>query len=164
MTLILNRRTLIYLQRYNNGKILTKLPNIDIFVYYGHLSLICLLNNNNPNVKCTVNAMNWASQYGYLNIVQWLHTHRSEGCTNWAMNWASRYGHLDVVKFLHFNRTEGCTSLAINYASKNGHTKIVNFLHFNRNEGCTKYAIDLASKNSHHEIVNFLKQHYPQFA
>jgi hypothetical protein len=144
MTLILNRRTLICLQRYNKGRILSKALNIDSFARYGHLSLIILYNNNNtPNVICTTNAMNFASQNGHLDVVIWLHENRTEGCTKHAMNWASINGHLDVVQFLHFNRNEGCTTLAMDWASDNGHLHIVKFLHFNRKEGCTKFAINL---------------------
>ena len=42
MVLILNRRTLIHLQQYNNGKIgkIFREYNINIFAKYGHESLI----------------------------------------------------------------------------------------------------------------------------
>jgi hypothetical protein len=134
MMLILNRRTLICLQRYNDGKILTKRSNIDIFARYGHLSLIILYNNNTPNVICTPAAMNLASENGHHDIVIWLHENRYEGCTRFAMNCASLHGHHDIVKFLHFNCHESCTSDAIGSALLFGHD----------------------------DIVNFLKQHYPQ--
>ena len=98
MTLILNRRTLICLQRYNDGKILTKTLNIDIFARYGHLSLIILYNT--PNVICTTNAMNWASENGYLDVVKFLHFNRTEGCTKWAMNWAAQNGHNNIIDYL----------------------------------------------------------------
>jgi hypothetical protein len=138
MTLILNRRTLICLQRYNKGRILSKALNIDSFARYGHLSLI-ILYNNTPSVICTTNAMNWASENGYRDVVKWLHENRNEGCTKSAMNWASINGHLDVVQFLHFNRNEGCTTLAMDWAIAN------------------------ALRTGHCDIVKFLKQHYPQY-
>lgn len=44
--------------------------------------------------------MDWASQYGYLNIIKWLHENRTEGCTKNAMNYAAMNGHFDIVKWL----------------------------------------------------------------
>jgi hypothetical protein len=41
-----------------------------------------------------------------LDFVQFLHTIGAE-CTANAMNFAAQYGHLEVIKWLHFNRTEG---------------------------------------------------------
>lgn len=111
MTFILNKRTLIRLQQYNDGNV-WKIPNIDKFATYGHLSLIRYYNCYH-NVICTIDAMELASRNGYLNIVKWLHHNRNEGCTYGAMDMASSYGHLDIVKFLHNNRDEGCTKDAM---------------------------------------------------
>jgi hypothetical protein len=44
---------------------------------------------------------------------------RTGGCTALAMNFATRYGHLDVIKFLHENRTEGRTTDTREWAVKN---------------------------------------------
>jgi hypothetical protein len=90
MTLILNRRALICLQRYNKGKILTKTHNIDYFAGYGHLSLIYLLHNNS-NVKCTTYAMEYAAYNNHLDIVKFLHHNRTEGCTTGAIDWTSHH-------------------------------------------------------------------------
>ena len=135
MVFILNRRTLIRLQQYNNGKKVIN-PSYNMCAYCNHLSLM-VYHNDNPSVICNKCSMDWAARYGNLDIVRFLHNNRTEGCTHWAMNWSACHGcYLDIVRFLHYNRTEGCT----------------------------KYAIDSALRNNHTDIVNFLKEHYPQFA
>ena len=58
------------------------------------------------------------------------------------MNRAAWYGHLDVVRWLHGHRTEGCTQQAMNMAAKGGHLKVVQFLHNYQGEGCTYNAMD----------------------
>jgi len=92
-----------------------------------------LIKLHNENNSCTADAMNWAAEDGYLEIVKWLHLNRSEGCTIYAMNWAAAFGHLEVVKWLHKNRTEGCTTEAMNWAAS-GHLEVVKWLHENRTE------------------------------
>ena len=51
------------------------------------------------------------------------------------MDYAAQFGHLDVVKWLHENRTEGCTTDAMDLAAKNGHLETVKWLAKNRREG-----------------------------
>ncbi len=67
---------------------------------------------------CTTDAMDWAAEYGHLDVVRYLHEKRQEGCTTDAMDWAAGNGHLDVIKWLHENRHEGCTTKAMNWASR----------------------------------------------
>ena len=83
-----------------------------------------------------------------LSLIKWLHKYNVK-CTTKAMDYASRFGHLEIVKFLHENRQEGYTENAMDFASENGHLEIVKFLHENRQEGCTKNAINYASVNGH---------------
>jgi hypothetical protein len=124
MCIILNRCTLIRLQRYNRGFFIKNLYiDIDIFAQFGHLSLIYLYNNN-PNVICTTNAIDFAASNGHHDIVSWLHHNRTEGCTFWAMVLAAGGGYLNVVKFLNENTT--CSE--IDWASRNGHREIISFL------------------------------------
>lgn len=40
--------------------------------------------------------MDEAAKNGYLEVVKWLHEHRTEGCTGGAMDMASRHGYLEV--------------------------------------------------------------------
>src|SRR3546814_7943009 len=68
-------------------------------------------------------------------------------CTFHAMDYAAKNGHLEIVEFLHEHRTEGCTAQAMNYAAKAGHLAIVEWLHKNRLEGCTVHAMDFAARH-----------------
>ena len=56
-------------------------------------------------MEYTTNAMDWASAFGHLEVVKWLHE-QGKNCTTWAMDYASRNEYLDVVKFLQKNRRE----------------------------------------------------------
>jgi hypothetical protein len=159
MTLILNRRTLVRLQRYNNGILLIKPHNIDKFVDFDQLSLIYYICNNYLDVKCTKIAMNHAATNGNLGIVQFLHYNRTEGCTTKAMDWAAYYGNLNIVQFLHYNRNEGCTENAIDWASEYGHLDVIKFLHENRHEGCTDSALKNATYWCHFNVVKYLVKH-----
>ncbi|RHY16336.1 hypothetical protein DYB36_006238 [Aphanomyces astaci] len=144
---------------------------------------------NSDNLNFSTGAMDLAAANGHLDVVQWLHVHRSEGCTTkafdgacangriavvtWlhlnrmeggtseAMDGAASNGHLDVVKFLHKHRhdKERCTPAALDHAAGHGHLAVVVWLHFNRSEGCTTLAMDKAALNGHVEILNFLLEH-----
>ncbi|KAJ8528673.1 hypothetical protein ON010_g14656 [Phytophthora cinnamomi] len=72
--------------------------------------------------------MDNAARKGSLEIVQWLHTHRTEGCTTGAMDGAAMNGHLEVLQWLHANRHEGCTASALHCAAVNGHAGVVRWL------------------------------------
>lgn len=74
-----------------------------------------------------------AASKGHLEIVKWLHEHRSEGCTVLAMDMAASEDHLDIVQFLHENRSEGCTFRAMDCASS---VQVLEWLHEHRT-GCT---------------------------
>ncbi|EGG22235.1 hypothetical protein DFA_04353 [Cavenderia fasciculata] len=100
--------------------------------------------------------MDAAASKGYIEVVKYLHEHRSEGATTYAMDHAAEKGHLEMIKYLHFNRTEGATKSAMDLAAENGYIDIVKFLHFNRSEGCTKRAVENACWNGHLEIAEFL--------
>lgn len=102
--------------------------------------------------------MNAAAAKGSLEVVRFLHVHRSEGCTADAMDLAARYGHLEVVKFFHAHRTEGCTSKALDAAAQNGHIAILKFLLENREEGCIASAILAAKGNSQHGVAEYLQR------
>ena len=131
--------------------------NGDMAAFYGYLNLIKEKNKEKKYILFTKNAMDWAAQNGYLEIVKWLHFNRKEGCTFFAMNWAAHYGHLEIVKWLHLNRKEGCSVFAIDSAARNGHLKVIKWLHLNRTESCTINAIDYAAHNGHLEVVEWLQ-------
>lgn len=103
--------------------------------------------------------MDYAAEFGHLDVVAFLHAQRTEGCTVRAMDAAAEYGWLAIVEFLHTYRTEGCTTHAMDGAAARGHVAIVSFLHTHRSEGCTVRAMDQAAVHSHASVVAFLGQH-----
>jgi hypothetical protein len=135
MVIILNRRTLKCLQRYNDGTLITKILNIDLLAEYGHLSLICYYNNDS-NVICTTDAIDFAANSGHLNIIKWLHTNRTEGCTRSAIDYAAFNGYLDIIKWLYEYCADGCTMDAIYWAAESGYYDIAEFLYENRHKYC----------------------------
>ncbi|KAG6953309.1 hypothetical protein JG687_00012474 [Phytophthora cactorum] len=62
--------------------------------------------HSNRSLGITTETMDLAAQYGYLEVVNWLHGN-SARCTAKAMDCAAGNGHLDVVKWLHENQMEG---------------------------------------------------------
>ncbi|EGG22292.1 hypothetical protein DFA_04410 [Cavenderia fasciculata] len=60
-------------------------------------------------------------------VVEFLHFNRTEGASTKAMDWASEYGHLDIVKFLYKHRSECVSTSAVHWAVANG-TEIIKFL------------------------------------
>lgn len=136
--------------------------NLDAAAGKGHLhvlkALASLLGTKGIGF-CSHRAMDSAASNGHLEIVQWLHTNRSEGCTAAAMDGAAKNGHFDVVKWLHAMRSEGCTVAAMNRAAANGHLQIVRWLHNNRREGCTTAAMDNAASNGHLQVIEWLDDH-----
>ena len=175
MTLILNRRTLIRLQQYNDGEILTKRPEIFHFVKYGHLSLICLFNKKdsnivtqyNVNAKCNANVLAYASMYGQLRIVKWFYKNRTwlkqTKYDTRVMNAAAANGHLDVIEWLHNNCTDGCTKSAMDGAAENGHLDVIEWLYENRTEGCSTNALHGAAENGHLDVVEWLCENISDF-
>ncbi|KAF0738651.1 hypothetical protein Ae201684P_019921 [Aphanomyces euteiches] len=79
--------------------------------------------------------LNVASLFGsldvlvYLDIVEFLHSNRTEGCTTRAMDLAAESGHLHALEWLHATRKEGCTEHAMRIAAQRGHLDIVQWLH-----------------------------------
>ncbi len=90
---------------------------------------------------CTQNAMDGAASNGHLEIVRWLHCHRSEGCTYEAMNGAAANGHLKIVKWLYQNKlfkismtgvAQENIDIARNISMRNGHLDIADWLYQTR--------------------------------
>ncbi|RHY01585.1 hypothetical protein DYB28_011769 [Aphanomyces astaci] len=104
-----------------------------------------------------VNAMNASAANGHLEIVKFLHHHRTEGCTRRAMDMAAKNGHLPVVQFLHEHRREGCTEFALHSAAQNGHLGTVKFLARHRNEGNVVKAMGVAKLHGHVQCVAVLQ-------
>ncbi|RKO89632.1 hypothetical protein BDK51DRAFT_40633 [Blyttiomyces helicus] len=113
--------------------------------------------------------MDTAARAGRLDIVRFLHEHRSEGCTTAAMDAAAGTGRLAIVRFLYEHRSEGCTTNAIDDAihvcaqllrsrstTAQGYKGVVLFLHRHRAEGSAAYAIESACLAGSVELVRDL--------
>ena len=137
------------------------------------------------NKKCPPEAMDWASLYGHLPMVQYLHS-LGATCTDNAMNWACRQGHLAVVQFLHsigapysqnaleFAGTFGHLavvefligigaaaigdglSMALIWACRNGHLPVVRYLHETVGEPWSAGEMDCASHDNQLAVVEYL--------
>ncbi|KAF1321152.1 hypothetical protein FI667_g12051, partial [Globisporangium splendens] len=128
---------------------------MDHAAQYGYLDVMQWLHEIGID-EGSETAMDNAATNGYLPILQWLHVTYRDGATSDAMDKAAANGHLHVVQWLHANRSEGCTSDALDEAAANGHMHVVRWLHANRREGCTRNAMDGAAMNGHLEIVQWL--------
>ncbi|KAF0717458.1 Aste57867_2273 [Aphanomyces stellatus] len=106
--------------------------------------------------RCSTKAMDLAASHGHLDVVNWLHTHRSEGCTVYAMDAAATNNHMAVVQFLFSHRTERCSTNAMDGAAANGLLAMVQWLHQHTHAGCTTDAVDFAARGNHVEVVQWL--------
>ncbi|ETV91643.1 hypothetical protein H310_13889 [Aphanomyces invadans] len=131
---------------------------MDVAAANGHLDVVAFLHRHRTE-GCTTNAMDQAAAKGHLDVVEFLHENRSEGCTVAAMNLALSYDHWDVVQWLHLNRTEGCTTQAMDLAACDGRLDAVAWLHTHRPEGCTQVAMDGAAAGGHLHVVQYLHAH-----
>ncbi|GAM18304.1 hypothetical protein SAMD00019534_014790 [Acytostelium subglobosum LB1] len=89
---------------------------IDIHTQFGHVDHI-----SSPN------AMEYAAMYN-LDLVRFLHKHRTEGCTKDTLQMAVNHGHMDIVQFLIDNRTETWRLSSLFIGVENGHVDIVDFI------------------------------------
>jgi hypothetical protein len=95
-----------------------------------------------------------------LDIVKYLHTHRTEGASAAAMRDAVQNGHLEIVKFLRDHQLGECTIYLLMVAAQNGHLDLVQYLHRQMNEDgtkfCGKMAMQCAAGHGYLDVVKFL--------
>jgi ankyrin repeat protein len=94
----------------------------------GHLDIFIYLHEKLPGLVCRPIAMDHAASMGYFDVVEYIHTHRTEGCTTKAMDGAAMGNHIEIVRFLHANRTDGCSSRAFEKSAERGRTEMVKLL------------------------------------
>eukprot|EP01133_Synstelium_polycarpum_P007789 gene7789-9138_t len=138
--------------------------------------------------ECTAQAIDKAAAGGWIDVVKFLSSKRSEGCTELAIDMAARSGELALVEFLVEQRTEGCTSKALENACDSGHLDIVRYLtekkpelvgsdqmmmnaasqgnlemvvylDKHRSEGCTEAAMNRAARGGHLDVIQYLDTH-----
>ncbi|EFA83080.1 hypothetical protein PPL_03868 [Heterostelium album PN500] len=132
---------------------------IDSAALHGHLDVIQFISQQTDIVQsCSSDALDKASENGWIDVVQWLHQNKTQGCTNNAMTSAAANGFLDVVIYLHENRTEGIKISAMERAALHGNLDVVKFIHFQRKEGGNASAMKSAAHCGHLPTVQFLQQ------
>ncbi|OWZ15229.1 hypothetical protein PHMEG_00011166 [Phytophthora megakarya] len=130
---------------------------LDFAAEAGNVDVVQWLHSNRTD-RCTVDAMDMAAANGHLDMVQWLHDHREEGCSSDAMDLAATNGFLPVVKWLHHHRQEGCSHRAMDGAAANGHLEVVKWLHSHRDEGCSKDALLDACNAGQSDVAKWIMQ------
>eukprot|EP01133_Synstelium_polycarpum_P008650 gene8650-10149_t len=129
---------------------------IDRACLKGHLHIVKYLHDR--NAPCSIAAMDYAS---LEEIVEFLDKHRTEGCSVYAMNTASKYGHLRVVDYL-FKRNKRlfmesqCTVVAMDGAASKGHTQVIQYLNEQVKAQCSKNALNWAASNNHLDSCVYL--------
>ncbi|KAF0691595.1 Aste57867_17224 [Aphanomyces stellatus] len=96
-----------------------------------------------------------AARAGILDMVHQMH---ADGftCTTEAMDSAAAKGHFDIVEFLHTHRTEGCTAAAVTNAAAGGYLAVITYLTLHRHEGDISEALKQAVIHGHVDVVKFL--------
>ncbi|KAL7748676.1 hypothetical protein RI367_005829 [Sorochytrium milnesiophthora] len=132
--------------------------------------------HHNTNLPCTTNAMNSAARIGGLELVRFLHEHRTEGCTEqaWvvrhypeqltedALSWVAEYSRADIIEHLHMLPNAPFSAATMDGAAASGDLELVRWFHLNRKEGCTAHAMKRAAQSGYLSIVKFLHEHdYP---
>ena len=93
---------------------------------------------------------------GDLNSLIKLHESGKAVYDSEIFNYAAQYGYIDMVKWLHINSPVPFTVNAIDRAVEGGHLDVVKFLCENRNEGFTKHAFITAVKHKRQDIISYL--------
>ncbi|OQR89082.1 hypothetical protein ACHHYP_06479 [Achlya hypogyna] len=82
-----------------------------------------------PGGAPTADAMNLAAMTGYLDVVEWMHgLPDGPGCMAQAIDGAAAHGHVNVVAFLHEHRSGGCTAESFKKAICSGHAAVVDYV------------------------------------
>lgn len=199
MVLILNTRTLKSIQRYVDGihvkefkkykryKKLSSLIDddnkklqlnlhctyqyiIDIFAFFGHLSLIRYYYKKNTNLW-SWNILYSASFNGYLHIIKWYRKNKKKfiymgyvlESLGIAMEYATMNGHLHIMRYLYkYYKNQDHINNLTEIASKYDHLEAIIWLskktRWLGDKGFTTKTIQLAIDNGHIDIVDWLNE------
>lgn len=72
--------------------------------------------------------MNYAAQYGRLNIIQYIHDNISDKNIGFAFRAAARYGKLDIIKWLYDKVDISNINCAMIYAEEKNHNHVIEYL------------------------------------
>eukprot|EP00842_Homolaphlyctis_polyrhiza_P000993 jgi/Hompol1/1895/HPOL_005777-RA len=84
---------------------------------------------NNTNVAATPKSIDLAARNGFINVVQWLHTHWPDlNCTHEALVQSAERGHIEVFRFLwNVYPSQRLLPSDLLYCAFNGHFGIIEF-------------------------------------
>ncbi|KAL7749809.1 hypothetical protein RI367_004685 [Sorochytrium milnesiophthora] len=129
----------------------------------GNLCMVQWVYRHLPASVKPADAIDAAVEFGWEQIVVWLHHNTDLPCTTSAMNSAAILGRLDIVRFLHEQRTEGCTSDAMSIAIREGHLDVADYLRTNRSEGCRPDTLtDAICCDATMASIQWIVTHYPE--
>eukprot|EP00983_Pelagomonas_calceolata_P041884 1138245-Pelagomonas_calceolata.AAC.7 len=126
-------------------------------VQYGYLEMVKWLHDSHPTLNFMW-FMETAAEFGHLDIVKYMHQYKLYSIYSRAIDCAAMYGHYEVLVYLHEHDIGRATPTAIDKAARNGYLNIVMYLSKNRKEGCTKDAMDDAASRGFLDIVHFLHE------
>ncbi|POM66871.1 Hypothetical protein PHPALM_17206, partial [Phytophthora palmivora] len=105
----------------------------------------------------TVRAMDGAAAKGHLDVVQFLHSNRTEGCSNTAFINATVNNHLHVLEWLYqFYPQNANPAQEIVKAAECGNIQILIFLQFKVRREEVEPALEAAATHGHVEVLTAL--------
>ncbi len=149
----------------DNNKFRTHKLDIKRIMLFGEVETWMYLCKNGADVTARDNnAIGWASENGYLEVVKYLHENGADVTAedNYAVRYAAENGHLEVVKYLHENGADitANDNYVVICAAENGYLDIVKYLHENGADvtAGNNYAVRWAARNGYLEVVKYLYQ------
>ncbi|KAF0718055.1 Aste57867_1933 [Aphanomyces stellatus] len=118
-------------------------------------AILAWLHEACPTDRCRPAFFRAMAECGNTRAMQWLKDHQphDEGWTSTLMDVAARAGELEMVQWLHSHRSEGCTVDAVDDAAMKGHGQIVAFLLDHRSEGWSERGAREAMIRGYVDIV-----------
>jgi ankyrin repeat protein len=144
-------------------------------------NLHCILYIYKPHIH----TWKWACLNNQLEVVKWLYENEISGRDHYAIDLAAKNGHLDIVKYLHTHKSKivytphhydnynfsyykkfiepqlteiinGCSVNAMDWAAQNGHLDVIKYL-YSIGKKCSIVTLLLAKENEHLDVDNFLE-------
>jgi len=126
----------------------------------GHLAVVEWLHTHCTEGGASKQAMDDAAGEGHLQVVEWLHANREEGCSKKAMGNAALAEKFDVCDWLHRNRKEGCEFMFLDKAAAANSMACMRWMYEVKQQRCTKKAMDSAAAHGNLEMVEYLHDKY----
>ncbi|KAI9326803.1 hypothetical protein BDR26DRAFT_876596 [Obelidium mucronatum] len=99
---------------------------ISVVAEYGFLDIVQFLHVHKGAV-CITRAMDRAAMSNHLHIIKYLTEICGATCSQWALNDSAKYGYLHIVKYLLKHHRTECDTIAFRYAVESGRINVVKF-------------------------------------